>query len=45
MACVNSDGTLSASGTAMLAALVDPATPEEVAAATQLPLFIGARYR
>lgn len=39
MACVNADGTLSASGRAMLKAVEQPATAEEVAAATGLPMF------
>ncbi len=39
MACVNADGTLSASGRAILGAVEQPATPEQVAAATGLPLF------
>ena len=39
MACISADGTLSASGRAMLAALERPATEEEVAGVTGLPLF------
>lgn len=39
MACVNADGSLSASGRAMLDALEKPANAEEVAAATGLQLF------
>jgi DNA-binding IclR family transcriptional regulator len=39
MACISSDGTLSASGQALLKAVEHPATAEEVAAATGLPLF------
>ncbi len=39
MACVNTDGTLSASGGAMLKAVEQPATAEEVAIATGLQLF------
>ena len=39
MACVNPDGTVSASGKAILAALTQVATPEQVAAAANLPLF------
>lgn len=39
MACVNADGTLSASALAILAAVERPATAEQVAAATKLPLF------
>lgn len=39
MACVNADGTLSPSGQAMLHAIGQPATSEEVAAATGLALF------
>ena len=39
MACVNPDGTLSASGKALLQAVSRPATAEEVARTTGLPLF------
>jgi DNA-binding IclR family transcriptional regulator len=39
MACVNPDGTLSASARAILAALEHRATAELVAAETKLPLF------
>jgi hypothetical protein len=39
MACVQADGTVSASGRALLKAVEQPATPEEVATATGLPLF------
>jgi DNA-binding IclR family transcriptional regulator len=39
MACISADGTLSASGQAMLAALERVATEEEVAGVTGLPLF------
>lgn len=39
MACVQPDGTLSASGKALLAAIDEPATPEDVARATGMPLF------
>lgn len=39
MACVSADGTLSPSARAMLGALRTAATPEEVAAATGLPLY------
>ena len=39
MACVNPDGTLSASARAILAALEHSATAELVAAETNLPLF------
>lgn len=39
MACVNPDGTLTDSGRAMLSALRTTGTPEQVAAATGLPLF------
>ncbi|MGC8627855.1 MAG: hypothetical protein ACP5VR_09970 [Acidimicrobiales bacterium] len=39
MACISSDGTLSASGRALLKAVERPATAEEVSAATGLPLF------
>ncbi len=39
MACLQADGTVSASGRALLSAVEQPATPEEVAAATGLPLF------
>ena len=39
MACVNADGTLTASGQAILTAVQHPGSPEAVAAATGLPLF------
>jgi DNA-binding IclR family transcriptional regulator len=39
MACVTADGTLTASGKAMLAAVRRPASAQEVAAATGLPLY------
>lgn len=39
MACISADGTLTASARKMLEALQQPATPEEVAQATGLPLF------
>jgi predicted Rossmann fold nucleotide-binding protein DprA/Smf involved in DNA uptake len=39
MACVRPDGSLSASGQAMLAAVRDPATAVEVAELTALPLY------
>jgi hypothetical protein len=39
MPCINADGTLSASGKAMLGALEQVRTPEQVAAATKLPFF------
>ena len=39
MACVNADGTLSPSGRAMLDAVKAPASPDQVAAITGLPLF------
>lgn len=39
MACINAEGTLTESGQKMLTALQNPATPEEVAQATGLPLF------
>ena len=39
MACVNSDGTLSPTGHALVAALASPATAEEVAAVTGLALY------
>lgn len=39
MACITADGTLTASGHAMLAAVRQPASAEEVAAATGLPLY------
>lgn len=39
MACVTADGTLTASGQAMLGAVRDAASAEEVAAATGLPLY------
>ena len=39
MACVNSDGTLTSSATAILRAIRSPGTPQQVAEATGLPLF------
>ncbi len=39
MACVGSNGELTESARRMLAALENPATPEQVAAHTELPLF------
>lgn len=39
MACISSQGELSQSARKMLAALESPATPEDVAARTTLPLF------
>lgn len=39
MACVNSDGTLSPSGKAMLNAMQEVHTPEEIAKSAKLPLF------
>lgn len=39
MACISAEGTLTESGRKMLTALQNPATPEEVAQATGLPLF------
>ena len=39
MACVNADGTLSPSGRAMLDAVKAPASADQVAAITGLPLF------
>ncbi len=39
MACVSADGTLTASGRAMMEAVRRPASPEEVAEATGLPLY------
>lgn len=39
MACISADGTLTASARRMLEALQQPATPEEVAQTTGLPLF------
>ncbi len=39
MACIGSQGELTESARKMLAALENPATPEEVAAHTELPLF------
>ena len=39
MACVSADGTLTASGRAILDAVRRPASPEEVAGATGLPLY------
>lgn len=39
MACVSADGTLTASGRAILDAVRRPASAEEVAEATGLPLY------
>jgi hypothetical protein len=39
MACVNPDGTLTQSASTMLRALNSPATPDQVAKATDLPLY------
>ena len=39
MACVNPDGTVSESATAILKAIQSPVTPEQIAQATNLPLF------
>jgi hypothetical protein len=39
MACVNPDGTLTASASSILRALTSPATPDQVARATDLPLY------
>lgn len=39
MACISAEGTLTESGQKMLTALQNPATPEEVAQVTGLPLF------
>ncbi len=39
MACIGSQGELTESARRMLAALAPPATPEDVAAHTGLPLF------
>lgn len=39
MACIGSQGELTESARKMLAALENSATPEEVAARTELPLF------
>lgn len=39
MACISADGTLTESARKMLQVLQSPATPEEVAQATGLPLF------
>ncbi len=39
MACVNPDGTLTASATAILTAMKSPVTPNQIAEATNLPLF------
>lgn len=39
MACLTADGTLTASGQAMLGAVRNAASAEEVAAATSLPLY------
>lgn len=39
MACISADGTLTESARKMLQAVQTPATPEEVAQNTGLPLF------
>lgn len=39
MACITADGTLTASGQAMLGAVREAASAEDVAAATGLPLY------
>lgn len=39
MACVTAEGTLTASGQRLVAAVALPSTPEEVAASTGLPLY------
>jgi predicted transcriptional regulator len=39
MACISADGTLTASARKILEALSEPATPEEIAHTTGLPLF------
>lgn len=39
MACVNPDGTLTKPGRRVLAAMLSPRRPEEVAAATEIALF------
>lgn len=39
MACVNPDGTLTASASSILQALKSPATPDQVAGVTNLPLY------
>lgn len=39
MACVNSDGTITSTARAVLKAAQQPATAEEIAAATGLPLY------
>lgn len=39
MACVNPDGTITASAAAMLDAMKSPSTPEQIAQRTELPLF------
>ncbi|MGA9120329.1 MAG: hypothetical protein WB699_13285 [Bacteroidota bacterium] len=39
MACVNPDGTLTASASAMLRAMKSNATPGQIAETTTLPLF------
>ena len=39
MACVSADGTLTASGRAILEAVQQPASAEEVAEVTGLPLY------
>ena len=39
MACIGSQGELTESARKMLVALENPATPDEVAARTELPLF------
>ena len=46
MACLNNQGELSESARSMLTALEHPATAEEVAAHTKLPLFrVRAGFR
>jgi len=39
MACITAQGTLTASGQQLLAAVQLPSTPEQVAAGTGLPLY------
>ena len=39
MACVRADGSLTVSGRRILAAVAAPATPAEVAQATEIPLY------
>jgi predicted transcriptional regulator len=46
MACINVDGTLTASARRLLVTLVEPRTAEDAAARTDLPLFrVRASFR